>query len=316
MNDIEYIENLKDIIDTYFDGSQSKFARFIGTSSPTVSRILNRTTKISDSLKGAIYDRLQLIKGLPKEILSEFEPTTDDIITEVSVIEQEEILVNNILQQIRNNRKINLTPNNPNSIYDLYTVLYEEINRLQYSAGAIINYDMLHLFICNFLNSAKAEISKYIFANKYTPFKMSLFFQEILSCDVSNNIYDIDITKYKKHGIMSFKVIITNNSLFPILSKGNIVIIECNTDKNENRYHNEISLCKINDLMFFALVEVEESILANSDIPITQNTFENFTTLTIQKGNSTTGAKDVVLNSKDIQEFQIDVIGKVRVLNY
>ena len=41
MNDIEYIENLKEIIDTYFDGSQSKFAKFIGTSSPTISRALN-----------------------------------------------------------------------------------------------------------------------------------------------------------------------------------------------------------------------------------------------------------------------------------
>ena len=240
MNDREYIENLNDIINIYFDGSQSKFANFIGTSSSTISRILNQTTKISDNLKNTIYDRLHFIKGMPKGLLLEFEPTEDDIVTEVSVLEQEDILVENILEQIRNNRKANLTPNNPNSIFDLYTVLYEEINRLQYSAGAIVNYDMLHLFMCNFLNSAKIEVGKYIFANKYTPFKMSSFFHDILPNDVSNNIYDINITRYKKQGIVTFKVIITNNSLFPILSKGNIVTVECNTNKDENRYNNEV----------------------------------------------------------------------------
>ena len=313
MNDKEYIENLKEIIDVYFDGSQSKFAKFIGTSSSTISRILNQTTKISDSLKGIIYEKLQALAGIPDDILSEFEPTTDDIIAETSIIENEQSLVNNILQQIRNNRKANLTPDNPNSIFNLYSVLYEEINKLQYSVGAISNLDVLQSFVSNFLSSAKCEIVKYICDNKYTPIKINDFISLMLSYDISNNIYSIKKTKLDGQA-MSFKTVITNNALHPTLVKGTIVTVDCYPNKKNNRYYNCVVLCKAYNIMFFAiLLDINDNML-NEDKPVDVNDFKNNTNLVVHLSNDKT--KGLVLGSEDIKQHRIEVIGIVRLDDY
>lgn len=314
MNDKEYIENLKEIIDVYFDGSQSKFAKFIGTSSSTISRILNQTTKISDSLKGIIYEKLQALASIPDDILSEFEPMTNDIIAETSIIENEQSLVNNILQQIRNNRKANLTPDNPNSIFNLYNVLYEEINKLQYSVGAISNLDILQSFVSGFVSSAKYEIVKYICDNKYTPIKISDFIHLMLPYDISNNIYGIKRTKRDKQTIISFRTTVTNNALYPTLIRGNNVTIDCYPDKKENRYYNCISLCKAYNLMFFAvLFDVSDNIL-NDDKPVDSSDFKNNTNLVVHLSDNKN--KRLVLDSEDIKKHHIEVIGIVRLAEY
>ena len=314
MNDKEYIENLKEIIDVYFDGSQSKFAKFISTSSSTISRILNQTTKISDSLKGIIYEKLQALATIPDEVLAEFEPTTNDIIAETSIIESEQSLVNNILQQIRNNRKANLTPDNPNSIFNLYNVLYEEINKLQYSVGAISNLDTLQSFANNFVSSAKYEIVKYICDNRYTPIKVDDFIITMSPYDISSNIYGIEHQKHNKQTITSFKVTVTNNALYPSLIKGENVVVNCFPESKDNRYYDFIVVCKAYNLMFFAiLVDAIDSVFRGHK-SIDDENFKNNTNLVIHSNGITT--KDLILNSTDIKKHNIKVIGIVKSAQY
>jgi hypothetical protein len=313
MNDIEYIENLKEIIDTYFDGSQSKFAKFIGTSSPTISRALNQTTKISNSLKETIYDRLQLIKGIPKEILLEFEPPIDDIVAEVSTFEQEEVLADNILQQIRNNRKVNLTPNNPSSLFDLYNVLYEEINRLQYSVGAISDTRMFKLLINSFLNSTRLKLTDYIINNKYAPLEIDEFLKQILPYDISNNIFDIKLEEYYENILgtkipnrnhIVFKVLIFNNSLRPLISIGDCVSVSY-ISPNNIIAQNDILFCQVENIAFLAIADVlkpQQSLQhlierKNINLIITHQT-NNF-------------SKSILIQSDSIKKYNIQIVGKI-----